>query len=222
MGKTYPKRSGSKKPKKPSTYFVGFLLALVALAGPWSFSWAAEPYQDGDSTVRLLYRFQGATEIPGTCPLEDTRHNSVGLGYGYFFAEDFSFELAGWEPVGNAGAGNLSASAGLSYYFDHLFVPLEVQYRGDLDSVGFGTGLGVDYRVGERTILRGQAGPNYLGNTDIVDNWDWSAQLSVGWLLGASRENDPSKDMHACKCVASACRGKCTTPCRCKHQKGNR
>ena len=193
-------------------------LSVLALALPYSITWAAEPHQEYDSAIHILAGHQDPTEIPGSCPAEETRHSFAGLGYSHFLAEDVSFELAGWLPLGGAGAETFSASAGLSYYFDHLFIPLAAAYRGDLDSWGVGTGLGLDFPVGERTILRGQAGPQYLVDGDIEDQWTWSAVASIGWRLGDRTQYGPG----ACKCPPSPCKQKCKSPCRCKHQKGNR
>jgi hypothetical protein len=180
VGKTYGRR-GPKRPKKPHALLV--TLIAVATFALWVACiptvWSAEP-----SALHILAGYQDKTEIPDSSPAEFTWHYFVGLGYSRFLAEDVSLELAAWEPVYHAGMDNLSASAGLKYYFDHLYVPLDVIYRGDLDSLGFGTGLGLDFQVGDRTILRGQAGPQYLGNSDIEDRWTWSVGASIGWLLG--------------------------------------
>jgi hypothetical protein len=117
---------------------------------------------------------------------EDTKHGTVGLGYSYFLAEDVSLELALFVPAGDAGTDNLGASAGLDYFFGHFYIPLQMNYRGDLDSLGFATGGGLDYRVGKATVLRGQITGNYVGDSDVDDHWGWQLGASIGWVLGAN------------------------------------
>jgi hypothetical protein len=96
-------------------------------------------------------------------------------------AEDVSLEVSGWLPVGDAGADTACFGAGLNYYFDHIFVPLEAIYRGDLNSLTVGSGIGLDFPLGNITVLQAKAGPQYVLDSDVGDDWTWGISGSIGW-----------------------------------------
>ena len=180
------------------------ILALLALAMTFPLQAAMDDYQEGDSALRILGGYQGSTEIPGTetevppynfhCPHaqgddgsgspKETEHGFLGMGYSHFLAPDVSLELSGWLPLGDAGFDTTSLSAGLNYFFGHFYIPMALQYRGDLDTLALGTGAGLDFPTAGRTIFRTELGGQYLADTDLDDQWTWSLSASVGWRLG--------------------------------------
>jgi len=187
MGKTY----GKRRPKKPHALVVllGALTALILWVMCWPTVWSAELYDEpSGSALHILGGYQAETEITGSSPAEFTRHYFAGLGYSHFIADDASMELAAWEPVYDAGLDNFSASAGLKYWFGYWYVPLDAIYRGDLDTLGFGSGIGTEFLAGDRTCFRIGAGGQYLGDSSISEQWTWSITTSIGWRLGNDRD----------------------------------
>jgi hypothetical protein len=176
-------------------------LLLMLLAVPASAGALDPDYLKGDHVIRLTYAYGSEEEIPGSsgvhyvAPLpglppvpvshgpEFSEHDAVGMSYSYFLENDLAVEGALSVPLGAAGSQNLNASLGLDYYFGRFFIPLQLGYRGQLDSPYFASGAGFDWLVNGTTSLRLTATAGYLTDSDLAESWDWTSEAAVGWTF---------------------------------------
>jgi len=150
-----------------ASFLTGILL-LVALSLPA----AAGEFKEGDNAF-------GATYSYASPDLEyNDREANLGLSFEHWIVDDLSVDVEAWSPRSSRTREDLSGSVQLDYHFGPFYVPLQVAYWNDVDSVAFGAGAGVNF-LGGPINLRFQGTVHYLEDRDLPDRTAYQATGAV-------------------------------------------
>lgn len=173
------------------------LLLCFALLLVLAFPVLAGQHYDGQKEIRFTYSYGSEEAIPGTDGVipgkhckpavafgpDHTENDAIGASYAYFLRNDLSIEGGAFMPLGAPGADNLGLSAGVNYYLGNFFLPAAIGYRGDLDTLTVDVGAGYEYLFKNKTTIRVKAGPEYLADHDIAEEWAWKAEVGLGFTF---------------------------------------
>lgn len=174
--------------RRPVLTLLFLLLAVPAFAGQHYSSQKEFRFAYAYGSAEAIPRTDGI--IPATCHKpavrfgpDYTQNASIGVSYSYFVTDDLSIDGGGFMPLGAPGAENLGLSGGVSYFLGNFFLPAELGYRGDLDTLTATLGVGYEYVFKNSTAVRVEAGPQYLADHDIKEEWAWKAEAAFGWTF---------------------------------------
>jgi hypothetical protein len=131
---------------------------------------------------------KGDTAIGGTYGYasQDLRYHErtpdVGASLEHWFTDDFSLDGEVWTPLHSSNMDALSGSAQIDYHFGSVYVPLQVAYWGQEDSLAYGSGLGVNL-FGGPLNFRLQGTVHYLQRPDLKDRTAYQLTGAVRFLF---------------------------------------